>query len=135
LKEQLGNILFISFVIASVRLLSFILNELCSRFVMVFILHDIFKGRSPSNGKLSDLSSILIAKNLLTGSLQNRSIDNLETRIRHNLFNLVLSSPYTYNINIQYDMHYYYIISVKMLTWRHETINVAIKQNATMECY
>jgi hypothetical protein len=40
----------------------------------------IYKGRSPSNGKLSDFPSILIAKNLLTGSLKNRSIDNLETQ-------------------------------------------------------
>ena len=52
------------------------------------------KGRSPSNGKLSDFlkdevlltvsspifPSILIAKNLLTGSLKNRSIDDLETQ-------------------------------------------------------
>ena len=40
----------------------------------------IYKGRSPSNGKLSDFSSILIAKNLLIRSLKNRSIDNLETQ-------------------------------------------------------
>ena len=39
------------------------------------------KGRSPSNGKLSDFSFyMLIAKNLLTGSLKNRSIGNLETQ-------------------------------------------------------
>jgi hypothetical protein len=43
-------------------------------------------------------------------------------------FNLVLSSPYTYNI--QYTiwkallLHYF----SKMFTWRHETKNVAIKQ-------
>jgi len=36
---------------------------------------------------------------------------NNEKRIRHKFFNLVLSSPYTYNI--QYDKHYYYIISLK----------------------
>jgi hypothetical protein len=42
--------------------------------------HKYIKGRSPSNGKLSDFPSILIAKNLLTGSLKNRSIDNLETQ-------------------------------------------------------
>ena len=40
---------------------------------------------------------------------------NNDKRIRHKFFNLVLSSPYTYNIiyNIQYDKHYYYIISLK----------------------
>ena len=36
---------------------------------------------------------------------------NNDKRIRHKFFNLVLSSPYTYNI--QYDKHYYYIISLK----------------------
>ena len=36
---------------------------------------------------------------------------NNNKRIRHKFFNLVLSSPYTYNI--QYDKHYYYISSLK----------------------
>ena len=35
---------------------------------------------------------------------------NNNKRIRHKFFNLVLSSRYTYNI--QYDKHYYYIISL-----------------------
>jgi hypothetical protein len=46
-------------------------------------------------------------------------------------FNLVLSSPYTYNI--KYDVHYYYIISLKkiyMKTWNNKCSN---KQNAIME--
>ena len=45
------------------------------------------KGRSPYNGRLSDFSFymyhtsiVLIAKYLFTGSLKNRSIDNLETQ-------------------------------------------------------
>ena len=54
---------------------------------------------------------------------------NNDKRIRHTFFNLVLSSPYTYNI--QYGMDYYYII--KSLKIQYETINVTIKQNATME--
>jgi hypothetical protein len=53
---------------------------------------------------------------------------NNNKRIRHKFFNFVLSSPYKYNI--QYDMYYYFIISLKI---KHETKNVAIKQNATME--
>ena len=35
---------------------------------------------------------------------------NNDKRIRHKFFNLVLSSPYTYNIQYK---HYYYIISLK----------------------
>ena len=42
---------------------------------------------------------------------------NNDKRIRHKYFNLVLPSPYTYNI--QYDKHYYYIISLK---FSHEDI-------------
>jgi hypothetical protein len=38
------------------------------------------KGRSPSNGELSDFSFYIDSQNLLTGSLKNRSIDNLETQ-------------------------------------------------------
>ena len=45
----------------------------------IFAFFIFIKGRSPYNGKLSDFSSILIAKYLFTGSLKNRSIDNLET--------------------------------------------------------
>jgi hypothetical protein len=40
---------------------------------------------------------------------------NNDKRIRHKLFNLVLSSPYTYkiqSIHVQYDMHYYYSMHV-----------------------
>ena len=47
------------------------------------IIHNIVnKGRSPSNGKLSDFSFYIkvIAKNRFTGSLKNRSIDNLEAQ-------------------------------------------------------
>ena len=51
---------------------------------------------------------------------------NNNKRIRHKFFNFVLSSPYKYNI--QYEM--YFIISPKI---KHETINVAVKQNVTME--
>ena len=42
------------------------------------------KGRSPYNGRLSDFSFyILIAKYLYTGSLKNRSIDNLEMQKKY----------------------------------------------------
>ena len=48
---------------------------------------------------------------------------NNNKRIRHKFFNLVLSSPYTYNI--QYDKHYHYIIS---LTFSHEDMKQKMQQ-------
>jgi hypothetical protein len=62
-----------------VRLLSFILNELCSRFVITS--HAILiKDEVLLTVSCPIFPSIFIAKNLLTGSLRNRSIDNLETQ-------------------------------------------------------
>ena len=60
---------------------------------------------------------------------------NNDKRIRHKFFNLVLSSPYTYNI--QYTIWWALLLHYfsKIFTWRHETKNVALKQNATMEYY
>jgi hypothetical protein len=43
-------------------------------------IRSINKGRSPSNGELSDFSFYIDSQNLLTGSLKNRSIDTLETQ-------------------------------------------------------
>ena len=53
-----------------------------SQFMLPFSIghDDSNKGRSPSNGKLSDFSFYIDSQNLLTGSLKNRSIDNLETQ-------------------------------------------------------
>ena len=53
---------------------------------------------------------------------------NNDKRIRHKFFNLVLSSPYTYNI--QYDKHYYYIISLKC---SHEDMKQKMQQYSRMQ--
>jgi hypothetical protein len=72
--KECGDILFISFVIASGEAIIFYFEyEFCSRFAMAHYTNctALF---------LSIFLSILIAKKLLTGSLKNRIIDNLETQ-------------------------------------------------------
>jgi hypothetical protein len=82
LKEQLGDILFISFVIAS--------GEAIIGGVPVDIAHfstpfsmSILKDEVLLTVSCPIFPSILMAKYLFTGSLKNRSIDNLETQKKY----------------------------------------------------